>query len=307
MSPDPAPSWRLVVPVKGGAGAKSRLQPPRGVTRAALASAIARDCLTAACAALPEGRVHVVTSDDAVRSYAVRLGAAVVTDPGRGLNEAVRAGLRAAVGDAADGARSLGPAAGPRRSGGPVPVEGVGVLLGDLPALRPSDLEEALTAAAAHPRALVPDADGTGTVLLTAVGAPLEPAFGADSAARHAAAGHRRLDLDLPRLRTDVDDDEALRAALALGVGPATLAVLAGTGATLPGMQASVHTFDEATGSGTALLDDGREVAFTAEVFARSALRHLRPGQRLSIDLARGTTTVERLWIVGIGDDQRIG
>ena len=308
MSPDPAPSWRLVVPVKGGAGAKSRLQPPRGVTRAALASAIARDCLTAACAALPEGRVHVVTSDDAMRSYAVRLGAAVVTDPGRGLDEAVRAGLRAAMGAAADhGARWLGPSAGPRRSSGPVPVEGVGVLLGDLPALRPSDLEEALTAAAAHPRALVPDADGTGTVLLTAVGAPLEPAFGADSAVRHAAAGHRRLDLDLPRLRTDVDDDEGLRAALALGVGPATLAVLAGPGATLPGMQASVHTFDEATGSGTALLDDGREVAFAAEVFARSALRHLRPGQRVSIDLAPGTTTVARLWIVGIGDDQRIG
>jgi 2-phospho-L-lactate/phosphoenolpyruvate guanylyltransferase len=308
MSPDPALAWRLVVPVKGGAGAKSRLHPPRGVTRSALASAIARDCLTAACAALPEGRVHVVTSDEAVTAYAERLGAAVVPDPGRGLNEAVRVGVRAAAGAAAGhGAWWFGPAGRPGRVGGPVPGEGVGVLLGDLPALRPSDLEQALTAAAAHPRALVPDADGTGTVLLTAVGAPLEPAFGVDSAARHTAAGHRRLDLDLPRLRTDVDDDRTLRAALALGVGRATLAALAGAGATLPGMQASVHTFDEATGAGTALLDDGREVAFAAEVFARSALRHLRPGQRISIDLATGTTTVERLWIVGIGDDQRIG
>ena len=72
-------------------------------------------------------------------------------------------------------------------------------------------------------------------------------------------------------------------------------------------MQASVHTFDEQTGAGTALLDDGREVAFAAEVFARSALRHLRPGQRVSIELAADASTVQRLWIVGIGDDQRIG
>lgn len=70
-------------------------------------------------------------------------------------------------------------------------------------------------------------------------------------------------------------------------------------------MQASVHTFDEPTGAGTALLDDGRLVSFAAEVFATSALRHLRPGQRVSITLEG--TAVTKLWIVGIGDDQRIG
>ncbi|NNM45657.1 hypothetical protein [Knoellia koreensis] len=80
-------------------------------------------------------------------------------------------------------------------------------------------------------------------------------------------------------------------------------------------MQASVHTFDDETGAGSVLLDDGREVPFSAEVFAASALRHVRPGQRISIDLAdpgpetgddaRGTIT--KLWIVGIGDDQTIG
>jgi 2-phospho-L-lactate/phosphoenolpyruvate guanylyltransferase len=41
-------------------------------------------------------------------------------------------------------------------------------------------------------------------------------------------------------------------------------------------------------------------------VFAQSALRHLRRGQRLSIDLAPAGE-VSRLWIVGIGEDQRIG
>ena len=106
---------------------------------------------------------------------------------------------------------------------------------------------------------------------------------------------------------TDVDDDRSLAAAAALGLGPATTACLAAAGATLPDVQANVHTFDESTGAGSALLDDGLQVSFPADVFARSALRRLRPGQRISIDLAADGRTVERLWIVGIGDDQRIG
>ncbi len=295
-------SWHLVVPVKGGAGAKSRLHPPRGVTRRDLAWAIAQDCLAAACAGMPAGRVHVVTSDPAAASFASGLGASLVADPGRGLNEAVRAGVRAAASSSPARAAAL-----LRLPAARAATNGVAVLLGDLPALRPEDLQAGLAAAAQHPRAVVPDADGTGTVLLTSRDGHLEPEFGAGSAARHAAAGHQRLDLDLPRLRTDVDDDRSLAAAGALGLGPATLACLGGSGDTLPGMQASVHTFDEQTGAGTALLDDGREVAFAAEVFARSALRHLRPGQRVSIELAAGSSTVQRLWIVGIGDDQRIG
>ncbi len=69
-------------------------------------------------------------------------------------------------------------------------------------------------------------------------------------------------------------------------------------------MQASVHAFDEPTGSGRVLLDDGRERSFTSEVFFSSGLRHLRVGQRLSIDLEGDA--VSRLWIVGIGDGQPI-
>jgi 2-phospho-L-lactate guanylyltransferase len=166
-----------------------------------------------------------------------------------------------------------------------------------------------LGAAAAYPLAVVPDAAGTGTVLLTALaGHLLEPAFGAGSAARHGEAGPHRLDLDLPRLRTDVDDDRDLAAALELGVGPATAALL-GAAATLPTMQASVHRFEESSGAGSVLLDDGLEVEFAAEVFARSALRHVRPGQRVSIEVSGSgaASTVTRLWIVGIGDDQTIG
>ena len=281
------PDWHLVVPVKGGATAKSRLHPPHGVGREELALALATDCLTACCAGMPPGRVLVVTSDERVRRMAGDLGAVVAADPGAGLDAAVAAGRDHVL--------------------GVLPSASVAVLLGDLPALRGEDLTAALGAAAAYPLAVVPDAAGDGTVLLTALaGADLTPAFGCGSAARHQAGGHHRLDLDLPRLRTDVDDDAALRAVVALGVGAATRRALEQTATTLPPMQGSVHSFDETTGAGSALLDDGREVTFTSEVFAASALRHLRVGQRLSLDLDAGTV-VSKLWIVGIGDDQRIG
>ncbi|GII20706.1 cold-shock protein [Planosporangium mesophilum] len=49
-------------------------------------------------------------------------------------------------------------------------------------------------------------------------------------------------------------------------------------------MQATVATFDERTGSGTVLLDDGSEMAFPAEAFAASGLRLLRLGQRVRLD-----------------------
>jgi hypothetical protein len=65
-----------------------------------------------------------------------------------------------------------------------------------------------------------------GTVLLAAL-APkdLHPRFGPASAREHARESVR-LDLDLPALRTDVDDDLALRRAVDIGVGRYTAAVL---------------------------------------------------------------------------------
>ncbi|HET7474739.1 MAG TPA: hypothetical protein VFJ97_01795 [Dermatophilaceae bacterium] len=70
-------------------------------------------------------------------------------------------------------------------------------------------------------------------------------------------------------------------------------------------MQATVHRFDDQTGDGSVLLDTGEELAFTGEVFDRSGLRHVRVGQRLSVVAEAGTLT--RLWIRGIGADERIG
>jgi 2-phospho-L-lactate guanylyltransferase len=49
-------------------------------------------------------------------------------------------------------------------------------------------------------------------------------------------------------------------------------------------MQGTVATFDERTGAGSVLLDDGAEVSFPAAAFAASGLRLLRIGQRVRLD-----------------------
>ena len=53
-------------------------------------------------------------------------------------------------------------------------------------------------------------------------------------------------------------------------------------------MQATVATFDPATGSGTVLTDDGRRVAFDGAAFAAGGLRLLRLGQRVRLETAGG-------------------
>jgi cold shock CspA family protein len=83
-------------------------------------------------------------------------------------------------------------------------------------------------------------------------------------------------------------------------------------------MQASVHTFEPDSGTGSVLCDDGTVLAFGAQAWAGSGLRHLRPGQRVNIGLAtatkeseaqRATTPADdiaRLWVTGIGEGQVI-
>lgn len=211
MHSTPLPSWHVVLPVKGSVGAKTRLAPPPGVDRGALALAMAADTLAAVCLVVPAARVVVVTSDPAVAAPARRTGARVVADPGTGLVAAVGAGLG-----------SL-PAHEPRA-----------VLLGDLPALRPEALVAALMAASGHRRSFVADRRGSGTTLITAAaGAEHHPRFGEGSAARHEAAGYSRLEVEAPTLRTDVDDAADLLAVLRLGCGPATTALL-GTSVATP-------------------------------------------------------------------------
>ena len=198
--------WRVVVPVKGQLSAKSRLHPPAGVRRSDLAHAFALDTLDAVHACMPVTHLLVVTSDAPTCAWAAERGVPVTPDPGTGLNDAIRRGVEALH----------------REGDGPTAV-----LLGDLPSLRVEDLAAALGACAAHERSFVPDAEGTGTVLLAARSvAGLHPRFGPGSALAH-ARDHTRLEPDLPSLRSDVDDDRALARAMELGVGPHTGAVLA--------------------------------------------------------------------------------
>lgn len=197
--------WRLIVPVKGQLAAKTRLHPPPGVARADLAHAFALDTITAVVGMRPDHLI-VVTSDELTTTFVRAQGGTVVADPGGGLNPAVRQGIEYVQ-------QVLGP--------GPTAV-----LLGDIPTLRPKDLASALSECSQHACALVPDASGTGTVLLSALSPQgLHPRFGVNSAREHGRECVR-LDLDLPALRTDVDDDQTLRDALAIGVGRHTAAVL---------------------------------------------------------------------------------
>jgi 2-phospho-L-lactate/phosphoenolpyruvate guanylyltransferase len=204
-SPD-IDQWRLIVPVKGQLTAKSRLHPPAGVARADLAHAFALDTITAAVADRPPAHLVVVTSDDLTATFVRDQGGIVIADNGDGLNPAIRQGI-----DYVQRVLGLGPTA---------------VLLGDIPTLRPQDLIDALSVCAAHRRALVPDASGTGTVLLSALSPQdLHPRFGPNSAREH-SRDCVRLDLDLPALRADVDDDRGLGKAVAIGVGRHTAVVL---------------------------------------------------------------------------------
>jgi 2-phospho-L-lactate guanylyltransferase len=272
--------WHVVVPVKDTRHGKSRLARAVGSDRAVLSGAIAHDTLTATVEAVGAGRVVLVTGDEPLALAWRALGVAVVDDPGAGLNEAVAAGMRHA-------------GAGTR----------VAALLGDLPSLDAASLGSALDAASAVAESFVPDDAGTGTVLRCGRG--FTPRFGPDSASRHEADGAVRLDLPLPRLRTDVDDVRSLTRARRLGLGPATRAVLEHRASGwIRSMQASVHRFDPDTHTGSVLRDDGVELPFEAPAFEASGLRLLRVGQRLTVEVV--DDVVVAMHIVGVGAGQPI-
>ena len=57
-------------------------------------------------------------------------------------------------------------------------------------------------------------------------------------------------------------------------------------------MQGTVASFDEATGDGSVLLDDGSPVTFPGAAFAASGLRLLRVGQRVRLERDPAGTVV---------------
>lgn len=212
--------WVVVVPVKDARRGKSRLADVlEPGARAALVRAMALDTVDAVLGAPRVARVVVVTADPEVTAAAGALprvrvlpepGPAPADPPGgwHALNRAVAAGVAAARAEA--------------------PTAHAGVLLGDLPGLDPAELDAVLGDAEAQPLAVLPDADGTGTTLLTAApGVAVEPRFGGGSAAAHAAAGHVVLDVPAgSALRRDVDVPADLAALAARGVGGRTGALL---------------------------------------------------------------------------------
>ena len=197
------PRFSLLVPVKDGRGAKTRLAGVDRAGRAELMDAFARDAIGAALRT-PLVEVHVVGDPASMAALATDLGVLVVPDEGEGdLNQALR---RAAARVARPGV-------------------GLAVMLGDLPCLDTVDLERAL---AHEGRGYVADAAGTGTTLLFAPpGTDLDPRFGPESAAAHAASGATAVPGELVSLRLDVDTSGDLERAIDLGVGSHTTAVLA--------------------------------------------------------------------------------
>jgi 2-phospho-L-lactate guanylyltransferase len=189
--------WTVIVPVKPAEVGKSRLG-----AAPALARAIALDTIDAARRTPGVARVLVVTSDAALVTEAELVLEAAPT----GLGAAIAAGLGVAGDEVARA-----------------------VLLGDLPALRPEDLAEALRRAATVPASYVADREGTGTTLVTATaGVELRHAFGPDSAARHRRLGLARL--VLPEGSTvPLDVDTAAQLAATPGLGPRTTAALRGS------------------------------------------------------------------------------
>ncbi|MCR2819573.1 2-phospho-L-lactate guanylyltransferase [Microbacterium sp. zg.Y1090] len=199
--------WIVVVPVKPAETGKSRLAVP-GIDRQALARAIARDTIAAAARTPGVERVVVVSSDpDVAATVAGAAGAApveVVGDPGEGLDAAVAMGAAGFSGRAR------------------------AALLGDLPALQPVELANALRSAGRHRRAVVGDAIGTGSTLVTAAGGlAWRSAFGAGSFGRHRKLGAVAVTAPAASgLRNDVDTAQQLRTAEEIGVGPRTTALL---------------------------------------------------------------------------------
>lgn len=184
-----------LVPVKAFWAAKARLAP---VLDPAARAVLARQMATQVVRAAEGLPVAVVCNDPEVAAWAVSVGAIVLDEPGRGLNEAVACGVSQL--------RSAG-------------ASEVVVAHGDLPGARRL---VALTGFGGV--TLVPDRrrDGTNVVCIPA-GVTFRFAYGPGSFERHLAEA-RRLDVavrvvDDPTLAWDVDVPDDLAAGLVRSLG----------------------------------------------------------------------------------------
>jgi len=200
-----------VVPVKALAASKSRLfpeRPRRDVEELSLA--MMSDVIACLRAVAGVARVCVVTPDAAVAERANAEGARALLHTDPGLNPAIEAASAAVAG----------------------PGDGVLVVLGDVAAADPAEIEQLLAQAPARGVALAPSRDGGTSALLRRPADVIPARFGPDSAKRHreaaAAVGAALIELALPSLAIDVDLGEDARAIQHLAtLGPRTRALLA--------------------------------------------------------------------------------
>jgi 2-phospho-L-lactate/phosphoenolpyruvate guanylyltransferase len=196
----------LIIAVKRLAAAKTRLAPVfSAATREGVVLAMMIDTVKAALAVPALHMVTVVTPDRVAAEAAQELGARALSDP---TPDGHRNPLNNAIVAAEAVVREY--------------TSNVVALQGDLPALQPQELAEAISAARGYRRSFVGDRHGTGTSALFAFGVPLEPEFGPDSARRHTHSGAIELTGAWPGLRCDIDTPDDLMVARRLGVGAAT-------------------------------------------------------------------------------------
>ncbi len=183
-------TW-AVVPIKRFEDAKRRLAGVLGPeARRHLSTAMLRDVLAALAATPGLGRIVLATSEPSAAAF----GCPVIDDGGGDLNVAIA--RAAAALEAAEVARML-------------------VIAADIPLAAPAEIARVLAAGKAAPVVIVPDARGLGTnALLLSPPRAIEPCFGTDSRAGHAAAARRlglaSTELRLPGLGFDVDEPEDL-------------------------------------------------------------------------------------------------
>lgn len=208
--------WVVITAMKRLATAKTRLA-LADPHRRELACAMAMDTIDAALRCTAVAAVLVVTADEHLARMAARhparaMGRGCVRvlddEPDGGLNAAFSHGLGLATSAYPDHAAVAMPA--------------------DLPCLDDDGLEVALRLSGTQASAVVPDADWTGTVLLTQPAhSGVRPRFGVRSFAAHVAAGARPItDPRLRAMRHDIDTLRDLHRAAPWITGPRTVACL---------------------------------------------------------------------------------
>lgn len=184
--------WQVIIPVKRFSAGKSRI---RHLRRTEYARAFALDTISAAAHCGLVGRVIVVTDEPTLNENAFPESLSRKIS----FHRDAPAGLNPALNHSINLLRNTHP------------HERTAILLGDLPALRPSDLGDALYAGVHLERAFVRDAEGTGTTLLQASKpSRLVPAFGPGSATKHEQLGYVELRGPFGNLARDVDTTEDL-------------------------------------------------------------------------------------------------